>query len=174
MVTLSQSTIYTLGQLNDLLEKTHEDQYQEALVILSNNSVGKHVRHIIECYQSLLSGVSSTVIDYENRARNIALETSPYLAIQELININDAVQFLKEDKSVYLQVNQSHESEGDLLVKSTLAREIVYCLEHAIHHMAIIAIAVKASFPEIAIHPHFGCAYATIKHLERKDMFANK
>ena len=167
MIPLSQSTTYTLRQLTDLLEQMHESQYFQQVAVLDNNTVGKHVRHIIECYQSLLAGFDTDVVDYENRARDLSLETNVVLAIIELKNINLAIIAHEDDKNLFIQANQSHENEGNLLVKTSLAREIVYCLEHAIHHMAIIAIAVKTAFPEISIHPHFGFAYSTIKHLEK-------
>ena len=174
MIPLCQSTTYTLRQIMNLLEQMHADQYHQAITVLDNNTVGKHVRHIIECYQSLLVGFDTNMIDYENRARNLALETNLVLAIETLKNIDQAIISQKNDKSVYVQANQSHENEGNLLIKTSLAREIVYCLEHAIHHMAIIAIGVKTTFHEISIHPHFGFAYSTIKHMEKPQVLVNK
>lgn len=167
MVPLCQSTTYTLRQLTGLLEQMHAGQYCQPIPVLDHNTVGKHVRHIIECYHSLLASFHTHVIDYENRARNLVLETNVVQAIESLKNIDEAIIAQKDDKSLFLQANQSHENEGNLLVKTSLVREIVYCLEHAIHHMAIIAIGVKTSFPEISIHPHFGFAYSTIKHMEK-------
>lgn len=174
MIPLSQSTVYTLKQLSHLLEQISTEKYTYCLPLLSGNSIGKHVRHIIECYQGLINGLDKEWIDYENRARNLDLEGCPQMAIEALDDIIDQIRFHKKDKEVLLFVNQSHENETNLLVKSTLAREIVFCLEHSIHHMAIIAIAAKNTFPEIDIHPHFGFAYSTIKHLEKTEKVISK
>ena len=37
-------------------------------------------------------------------------------------------------------------------------------VEHAIHHMALIQVAVKNAFGHIELPPHFGVAYSTVQH----------
>ncbi|TAG65626.1 MAG: DinB family protein, partial [Runella slithyformis] len=48
--------------------------------------------------------------------------------------------------------------------QTTLSRELVYIAEHAIHHLAILKIALRAHFPDIALPVHFGVAYSTVQY----------
>jgi hypothetical protein len=45
-----------------------------------------------------------------------------------------------------------------------VARELLYNLEHAIHHMALIQVAVRQAFPALTLPAHFGVAYSTVQH----------
>jgi hypothetical protein len=53
-------------------------------------------------------------------------------------------------------------------VNSTYFRELVYNIEHAIHHFAIMAIAVKSNFQEVTLAENFGTAYSTIQFQEKQ------
>jgi hypothetical protein len=46
-------------------------------------------------------------------------------------------------------------------------REMVYLVEHSIHHYALIRIGLQENFPKIIIPENFGIAYSTIKHREK-------
>jgi hypothetical protein len=47
-------------------------------------------------------------------------------------------------------------------------RELVYNLEHAIHHMAIMKIAVDNAFPQVQMPENFGVAYSTIRYQQQQ------
>ncbi len=51
-----------------------------------------------------------------------------------------------------------------MLIPSSVARELLYNIEHAVHHMALIQVAVTNAFPSIELPPHFGVAYSTVQH----------
>ena len=140
MIPLNQSTLYTLEQLIDLLNQINDVQYEASLPLLSGNTIGKHVRHIIECYQGLISGIESGVIDYENRARNLTLENESQKAIEVLKQIIIAFDKNEVDKSLFIETNQSLESEGVLLIKSSRKD----CVPWFLNKMFILA------FPKIA------------------------
>ena len=46
--------------------------------------------------------------------------------------------------------------------------ELVYNIEHAVHHMAIIRIAVQHEFPDLALDDEFGYATSTLKYLRKQ------
>jgi len=52
-----------------------------------------------------------------------------------------------------------------------LEGELVYNIEHAIHHMAIIRIAVEKELPSIKLDKYFGLACSTIRF--RDDLCAH-
>ena len=49
------------------------------------------------------------------------------------------------------------------MVTSTYNREIVYNIEHAVHHMALIKVALKELEVEF-VNEEFGVAYATVQY----------
>ncbi len=43
-------------------------------------------------------------------------------------------------------------------------REMVYLVEHSIHHYALIRIGLQENFSDIFIPKNFGVAYSTVKY----------
>jgi hypothetical protein len=52
------------------------------------------------------------------------------------------------------------------MVISNVQRELVYLIEHSIHHFALVRIGIQENFPEISLPFSFGIAYSTIKYRE--------
>ena len=52
------------------------------------------------------------------------------------------------------------------MVVSNVQRELVYLIEHAIHHFALLRIGIQENFPEISLASDFGVAYSTVKYRE--------
>ncbi|MDX1476670.1 MAG: hypothetical protein R3301_03155 [Saprospiraceae bacterium] len=47
---------------------------------------------------------------------------------------------------------------------SSLERELIYNIEHTIHHLAIIKIGLAIIAPDIPLPAHFGVAPSTVKY----------
>ena len=64
--------------------------------------------------------------------------------------------------------------EGGLIniVRTTYFREIVYNTEHAIHHLALIRVALREMKLDI-VGDEFGMAYSTIKYFSTQDKIEN-
>jgi uncharacterized damage-inducible protein DinB len=158
---MNHSNIAVLKQLNDLLNQLTDTEYAAQLSIISQNTIGKHVRHILEFYTCLLTGIENKFVDYDDRKRNLdlenytqkALETSNFIT-QKLINLDSKVE-------LDLFATFPHDR---IKLTTTVARELLYVLEHTIHHFAIIKIAIKNEFPHIKVADEFGVAYATLQH----------
>lgn len=154
-----------LADLNWYLDKLKPTDYQSPLQLLSNSSIGQHTRHIIEFYLCLLDqseGITDPVINYCLRRRDHQIESDPLYAKACIQNIRERLTSLKEDDRCYL--NCDEHGADSVVAKSTLGRELVYNIEHTIHHLAIIKIALRHSFPEINIPEHFGVAPSTLHH----------
>jgi hypothetical protein len=160
--TLQQHTISTLQQLIDLLLQLDPGIYAQPLPLLSGSSLSGHVRHIAEFYLCLFQGLESSQIDYDARERNPALETDNLFAIQTLEAIVASVKEVQEDKTIYLKA--TYMADRPLLVQTTLYRELIYNLEHCIHHLATIRIGVSALSNQYTIPKNFGVAPSTIQH----------
>lgn len=160
---MNHSNIAVLKQLNNLLNQLSDTEYAKSLPLISQNTIGKHVRHILEFYTCLLDGIENKSVDYDARKRNLdlenytgkALETSSFIS-EKLINLDNKVE-------LELFATLPHDR---IKLSTTLERELLYVLEHTIHHFAIIKIAIKNEFPHIKVADEFGVAYATLQHQE--------
>ena len=52
------------------------------------------------------------------------------------------------------------------ITPSSYSREILYAIEHAVHHMAILKIGVNLEFKKVTVPPNFGVAESTVRYLE--------
>lgn len=159
---IKDTSSQVLEQLVQLINKLNNEQFARPLSVLSGNTIGKHIRHIIELYEQLLLGYDSGVINYDHRKRDLQTETETNYAIDKLKQINLAAEN-KSDKHVKLMLDYSINSQVNDMVDSSYKRELAYNIEHAIHHMAIIKIAIENSYSEIVLDKAFGVAPSTIR-----------
>lgn len=153
-----------LEQLHKLLTQLSDEDYARPLSILSDSSIGQHTRHIIEFFQTLAGSYHTGVVNYDKRKRNKLLESDCTLARHEIDVINKSLS--KEDKKILLVGSYSHDGDEESTVESSYYRELVYNLEHTVHHMAIIKIAIRNA-TVLHVPDEFGVAAATIKNKQR-------
>ncbi|OIR14177.1 hypothetical protein GALL_46380 [mine drainage metagenome] len=149
-----------LQSLSDLLLSLHDEQYNHKIGHLGNASIGGHTRHIIELLQCAVNGYKSGEVDYFNRHRNLDLETNRLLAQSTLQQLQKGIKF--PDKQLKLFTVKSDDSDY-ATVTTSYFREIVYNTEHAIHHLALIKVALLEMNLNI-VDENFGMAYSTIKY----------
>ena len=158
-----------LKSLSNLLLLLNDRQYNQKIVFLGNASIGGHTRHIVELLKCVTDGYNLGRVYYVNRVRNLSLETDKILAAQELtIMINNVTQ---PDKHMKL-VTECEEGGLINIVRTTYFREIVYNTEHAIHHLALIRVALREMKLDI-VGDEFGMAYSTIKYFSAQDKIEN-
>jgi hypothetical protein len=101
-------------------------------------------------------------VDYDARRRDPGLETDP-AQVANLVR-HWLVWLAEARPNRDLQLCFSLSAQGQRQVLATnFYRELAYNLEHAIHHLAIIKIAVRNHFPALVLAPHFGVAHATVQ-----------
>ena len=160
-------SIQILKQLSDLLQTLNAEQYRSMLDLLSNNSIGKHTRHIVEFYQCVFAGLDSGIINYDNRTRNTLLETDREYAQDAIKKIIAEIDENNADRIVFLQLSFSPTTEPTEM-QSSYYRELAYNIEHAVHHLAIIKIAVNTYFREVHLPENFGVAHSTQVYQQQK------
>lgn len=160
MQNIQQTNVAVIGQLITLLAQMTDATYTQSLILLHQNTIGKHCRHIIEFYQTLEKASATGIVDYDTRARDLRLETDTTFTINELQRLQEWCSSLQSDTVFDLSITYGETT----LVPTTLSRELVYLLEHNIHHLAIIGIAITACFPHIQLPTNFGVAYSTITY----------
>lgn len=147
-----------LVQLREALNKLTDEDYDRLLPVFDMQSIGAHCRHIIEFYQCLLNGLSTGEICYENRARNLQLQTERPKALEAIEQLLAAIP----DTDLTLQLKVSELNGSIQSLQSSYLRELHYVSEHAIHHIALI----KIGFASLGIPapPNFGVATSTIQY----------
>ncbi len=136
--------------------------YSQPLGLLDEVSLGDHCRHILEFYQCLLEGESNKV-NYDERVRNKFLAQDKTYALVIIKEIQHKIKHCDLAQIIFL--SQTLEGES-FKIESNLKRELLYTLEHSIHHLAIMKIAIQQCFPKIKLMNHFGVAYSTINYVE--------
>ena len=155
-----QAVKNVLAGLNDSLYQLTDAQYNHPSKILFSATIGQHVRHIIEFFICLKNGYETGVVNYEKRKRDLAIETSRDLAIRLLKEISVSVE--RKNRSLLLESNEEGSEEGTIVV-SNYYREIIYNIEHTIHHMALIRIGIN-EVSKINVPEDFGVASSTMKY----------
>lgn len=155
--------IQNLNDIRSLLSALTDKQYQYSSEILSGASIGQHVRHILEFYICLEQGLDTGKLNYDSRKRDIELENHAKSGIKAIDHIKATLANFRNDLQLILEGNFSQQEGSSLNITSSLYRELAYCLEHAIHHQALIKIGLKELNQEHLMDDWFGTAPATIR-----------
>jgi len=158
---LHKTIQHVVGQLCELLQQLPCNDYRRVSTVLNGASIGQHVRHTIELFQCLLAGYEQGIVNYDHRKRDITIESYRYLATELLAEI--ARSLVQPNKNMILK-SAYDEEQGDVLtVETNFYREVVYNLEHTIHHMALIRIGVS-DVSGIVLDDSFGVAPSTTQY----------
>ena len=164
MIQLSFSAQQILRQLEDQVLKLRPEQFRAKSEIMSGASVGQHVRHIIEFFTCLLQGYKSGNVNYDLRAHDTLIENDIELAIAQIRMLQDFLNTAPLSKNLILETAYHHQDNTWLPVETTFDRELAYCIDHAIHHMAMIKMGLKSVAPDVVPEPGFGVAFSTLRH----------
>lgn len=147
-------------QLSETINQLNNEQYTQPSKVLFNATIGQHIRHIIELFQGLEIGYESGTVNYEKRKRDLTIETNKAVAASLLNSIYQNLN--KPDKDLILESNYDEHSAEIVGVNTNYYRELIYNLEHAVHHMALIRVGIM-EVSEIQIPEGYGVATSTIK-----------
>ena len=161
MMVLQQPIEIILHQLTGVLQQLSKADYVRVLSVIGNSTIGLHTRHIIELFQELDAGYSIGQVNYYNRKRDLLLETNSENCINALHSI--VATIARPDKAINILGSYSNDDEQSLDVTSSYYRELIYNLEHAIHHMAYIRIGIE-HLGTIILPKEFGIAPATNRY----------
>ncbi len=167
---MKTTAIENLFQLKGLLEKISNEDYIRKPDILSGASIGQHIRHILEFYLLVISGSFSGIVNYDKRQRDAHIEEYPNFAIQTINRLLSGIETLNENLPVKMVADYSTVGKTNNLIFTSVGRELAYCIEHSIHHQALIKVGIIALGLSHIINENFGVAYSTIRY--RKDQCA--
>jgi uncharacterized damage-inducible protein DinB len=155
-------------QLAEVIGQLTDQEYARPLPVLSGNTIGKHVRHILEFYELLALSAQTGQLNYDRRQRDLRLEVDTDEAIRRIGSADRSMQRLDLNRSLQLDIDLSTSGAYPIPIPSSFARELHYNIEHAIHHMALIQVAVRTHFPTVSLPLHFGVANSTVQHQSRE------
>jgi uncharacterized damage-inducible protein DinB len=159
---LQKASVDALGQLVSVLGTLHAEDFRTPLPVLSGGTIGRHVRHLVEFYQCLFGGLVTGTVDYDARARNVVLEEELALAIAALAYQMRRVGEIGPDQPLILCTRYAPGEK--VTIPTTLYRELVYNLEHCIHHQATIRIGLRALPQPAPLPDSFGVASSTLQY----------
>ena len=144
--------------------------YVSPVEIFSGATIGKHVRHIYDFYQTIIKGAKDQLLDYNARDRDPLIELSPLHAIQVFTELSKEIFSMDELRFVQIRSDYDPSCDDDrCLVNSSIGRELLYAFDHAVHHLAIIKMGLVIQFPEFIIPSSMGVAPSTVKYQNLKE-----
>lgn len=148
-------------QLSESLRQLSNDEYMQQCPVLFNATIGQHVRHIIELFGCLEKGYDDGLINYEKRKRDYIIESNKEVAIELLHRIPG--NLTRQNKNLMLETTFDELSDERILISTNYFRELVYNLEHIVHHMALIRVGIN-EVSSVIVPEEFGVASSTIKY----------
>jgi len=163
-MTLSQAATNILDQLADLVKQIHDTDFKRPSDILNGATIGQHIRHTIEFFLCFENGYMAGVINYDKRPHDKLIETNRELAQSAISKAQQFVTSLRQDRALKIEVGYDVDKEEYVVVDTNANRELVYNIEHAVHHMAIIKIGIRHVAPYVKLSRDFGIAASTLRY----------
>src|SRR5436305_1763549 len=148
-------------QLSESIRELTNEEYTHRSDILFNATIGQHVRHVIELFLELEKGYETGRINYDKRKRDYTIENDRNVAIELLHEIY--LRLNRPDKNLLLEATYDESSNDTVLISTNYFRELMYNLEHTVHHMALIRVGIN-EVSTVLVPDDFGVASSTVKY----------
>ena len=152
-----------LSQLDQIIESCKEEDFARPLEELNGSTFGQHIRHTLEFFICLFDAKNERIVNYDRRKHDTLIETDKKLARSVIQSIQHFLDRNQEDFELTFEANYSEDEGQDHVMKSSFYRELAYNIEHAIHHMALLKVAVNQTLNYISLPRHFGIASSTVR-----------
>ncbi len=121
-----------------LLNSISDTQYSDTTVQPYHSSIGGHMRHILDVFDCIFSGLEHKHIDLTARKRNQLAEEKTAFG---LAYFEDTIEKLKDFKTIDLDQKVAVTDDlglGMVTANYTLASLLIQAHSHTIHHFASI------------------------------------
>ncbi|HEY5894228.1 MAG TPA: DinB family protein [Chthoniobacterales bacterium] len=165
--TILDSMTEVLIQGEILLMAMDDQAYATKIPAAFNASVGGHYRHCLDHFRCVFEGLETDVaeINYDNRKRDPRIETVREIALahtRELLRTSEQLEECQLERFAWARSKVSYIGDESPSARSTVGREIMYCVVHAVHHYALVS--VMCSMMDVPLPEGFGVAPSTVKH----------
>jgi uncharacterized damage-inducible protein DinB len=155
-----------LAQLEGVLEQIHSEDFTKPSSNLSGSSVGQHLRHTLEFFVCLMAGFDAGKVNYDQRSHDKSIETDKEKARSLLVAIRVFILEHPEDRKLTLELAYERHNENWFAIETNYHRELVYNIEHAVHHMALMKIGIREVAHYLSLPHDFGIAVSTLRYQE--------
>ena len=162
---LLQSVVETLRQGETLLAEISDEQFTRKIPAAFNAAIGGHYRHCLDHFRTLLEAAPQGDLNYDQRERGTLIENDRFAALnatRELIAGWENLNLFHLTRRLDVTCKTSYAASGSQSAPSTVAREIMYAVAHAVHHYALIG--VMGGILGVTMPTGFGVAPSTLKH----------
>lgn len=160
---LIRNCIALLEQAAVLLQRIDDQTYISPNRLSPGGSIGVHMRHCLDFYQSFLSGIDKARVDYNVRERGSLIETHRFSALQRIEATIVGLRFVPTDQPTFLLVSTENDATNrSSWCASSLLRELEFLQSHTIHHYSLVAMLLRLQ----GIEPgeDFGVAPSTLEY----------
>lgn len=165
---LVQSITEILDQGERLLTGIDDDAYTRKIPAAFNAAIGGHYRHCLDHFRSLLDAATTGDLNYDLRERDKLIENDRFAALNATRELRDHWQRLTDihpGRALNVTSKTSYAASGSQTAASTIGREIMYVVAHAVHHYALIGIML--ALMNLKLPAGFGIAPSTLKHQDQ-------
>ena len=166
-MSIRSSSIRILQQLSDVLVRISDEDFVTPVNSLNKSTIGQHTRHTLEFFLCLQEGYNAGEVNYDERSHDRTIETNRILAIDLIARLTSWIENSPGNKAFLLKVAYDAKGHDIQTVESSFDRELIYNIEHAIHHMALIKVGLKEVCPMVIPDRSFGVAVSTIRYQEQ-------
>lgn len=162
---LVHAVVETLAQGEMLLAGISDGDYTRTVPVAFHASIGGHYRHCLDHFRSLLNAAEAGHLNYDHRERGTLVETDRQTALaatRELGNRYEALDPALLARPLVVTCQTSYAASGPQCSPSTMGREVMYAVAHAVHHYALIGI--MGGVMGLALPAAFGVAPSTLKY----------
>lgn len=165
---LLNATVDALCQINAIVKLLKQQSPIMTERLFVEKRIGAHIRHVHDHFKALHEGKKSGTVDYNRRNRNSQAETNIAIceaehqwvlaAMSDAIPCNHALKVISE-----IDCFERNNTE----IPSSLDRELLYLINHTIHHVAIIKLILEHH--RIDVPDYIGLAPSTATYLRQID-----
>jgi uncharacterized damage-inducible protein DinB len=162
---LIESVIETLQQGEILLTEISDESWTRKVAVAFNASIGGHYRHCLDHFNTLLEAAAAGDLNYDHRERGTLVENDRFAALNATRELRAGYEKLNSDflaRHLNVTCKTSYATSGSQVSLSTVRREVMYVVAHAVHHYALIG--VMAGVMGMSLPAGFGVAPSTLKH----------
>lgn len=164
---IKAACIRIFDQLAHVLAQIQINDYTQPSEVLGGATVGQHFRHTIEFFICLEASQMSGVVNYDHRAHDASIENDTSTALACIEKIRGFVARASPSQSLTLEVGYDPAKDSTVHIPTNTQRELVYNIEHAVHHMALMKIGLREVAPYIGLSHDFGVAVSTLRWKQR-------
>ena len=153
-----------LDQLAGVTRQITPEDFIRPSVALNRSTYGQHLRHTLEFFLCLEKSLPGRVVNYDLRSHDEVMQTKKEVALEVIDHIKDFLNQHTGDPAISMQVSYESQTDAWTTVKTSFDRELVYNIEHAVHHMALLKIGLREVAPYVRISDDFGMAASTLRY----------